>query len=121
MQNDSGAPGRDRIADLRFRKPAENRTAVEGYRSDSPNAGLIEKAMSEQDIGRCATAPRASCAAMAAALGQSDEKARTGIVMGIFPPFVVGIRCKGAARGSYRTLILRLCPWCGEELPQGAK
>lgn len=60
------------------------------------------------------------CAAMQMAIDGANPRDQTGVVVGILPPHLVAIRCKGERRGSYKSLILRLCPWCGEELPQGS-
>lgn len=67
--------------------------------------------------GTCS--PGDTCQMLKLALGTSDEKTKTGLVQNLMPPHHVAIRCKGARRGEYRNLILRLCPFCGADLPQG--
>lgn len=52
-----------------------------------------------------------SCPGMRVAIGQADERAKTGIVQGIFPPFVIGVRCK-EGRGAYRVYMFNVCPFC---------
>lgn len=88
-----------------------------------PSAGVVlaSGSLEGQKLGKCTIAPRGSCLAMKTAIGTAHEKDRTGLVEGVFPPHIIAIRCKGAQRGTYRNMILAVCPWCAEPLPQGSK
>jgi hypothetical protein len=76
-------------------------------------------AVLNDENGRCSPDGNGSCALMRRAVGMTDPKATTGIVMSFFPPHAVAIRCRGEGKGRFVELFLRLCPWCGEELPKG--
>ncbi len=71
--------------------------------------------------GTCSADGSRSCQMMLKAITGAHDKDRTGLVQGLFPPHVVAVRIKGPTRGNYANLILRLCPWCGADLPQGGQ
>lgn len=58
---------------------------------------------------------------MQTALDGANPKDQTGIVRGLFPPHVIGVRCRTKQRGRYQVFIMNTCPWCRGELPNGTE